>query len=62
MQAALATASEGALLERRLGAQRVEQGRVCRWAEGESASEEGWMGQQRSLLVLEVKIWSFIFL
>lgn len=60
MPAAPGTASEGALLARQLEAQRGEQGRVCRWAEGESTSEEGWTGQQHSLLVLDVKNGIFI--
>ncbi len=52
-QGVVVTVSEGALLGRQQGAQREERERVCLWAEGESASEEGWMGQQRSPLVLE---------
>lgn len=52
-QAVLGTASGGALLGRQRGEQREEQERVCQWAEVESASEEDWLGQQHSPLVLE---------
>ena len=61
MRAALGTGSEEALLVRQLGAQREEQERVCQSAEAESASEEGWMGQQHSPLVLKGKNFGVIF-
>lgn len=56
MQVAPATASEEASLERRLEALREERERVCRWAEVESTSEEGWREQQHSQLVLQVRM------
>lgn len=47
--------SEEASLERLLEAQKVEQVKACRWAEVESVSEVGSMGQLHSPLVLKKK-------